>query len=52
MSQLKYQRLFDQLQQQVSQLLAQDKLGEVLLKRYAKPHVRAPTARCTSTCRS
>jgi predicted metal-dependent hydrolase len=39
MSQLKYLSAYsDQLQQQVSQLLAQDKLGEMLLKRYAKPH--------------
>jgi predicted metal-dependent hydrolase len=39
MSQLKYLSAYsDQLQQQVSQLLEQDKLGEVLLKRYAKPH--------------
>lgn len=39
MSHLKYLSAYsDQLQQQVSQLLAQDKLGEVLLKRYAKPH--------------
>ena len=39
MSQLKYLSAYsEQLQQQVSQLLAQDKLGDVLLKRYAKPH--------------
>ncbi|RZT11312.1 hypothetical protein SAMN05216319_0207 [Duganella sp. CF402] len=39
MSQLKYLSAYsDQLQQQVSQLLDQNKLGEVLLKRYAKPH--------------
>jgi predicted metal-dependent hydrolase len=39
MSQLKYLSAYsDQLQQQVSQLLAQDKLGEMLLKRYARPH--------------
>jgi predicted metal-dependent hydrolase len=39
MSQLKYLSAYsEQTQQQVSQLIAQNKLGEVLLKRYAKAH--------------
>lgn len=39
MSSLKYLSAYsEQTQQQVSQLLAQNKLGEVLLKRYTKPH--------------
>ncbi len=39
MSTLKYLRAYsEQTQQQVAQLIAQNKLGEVLLKRYARPH--------------
>jgi predicted metal-dependent hydrolase len=39
MSSLKYLSAYsEQTQQQVSQLIAQNKLGEVLLKRYSKPH--------------
>ena len=39
MSSLKYLSAYSQeTQQQVSQLLAQNKLGDVLLKRYTKPH--------------
>ena len=39
MSSLKYLSAYsEQTQQQVSQLIAQNKLGEVLLKRYGKPH--------------
>jgi predicted metal-dependent hydrolase len=39
MSSLKYLSAYsEQTRQQVSQLIAQNKLGEVLLKRYAKPH--------------
>lgn len=39
MSHLKYLSAYsEQTQQQVSQLIVQNKLGEVLLKRYGKPH--------------
>ena len=39
MSHLKYLSAYnEQVQQQVSQLIAQNKLGEILLKRYGKPH--------------
>ena len=39
MSHLKYLSAYnEQIQQQVSQLIAQNKLGEILLKRYGKPH--------------